>query len=146
MYYIRKCYYFLPKMMKNFCSSSHFFSKKMSLLDFMRRRINESLTNDFVTLTMLWTGGPRTKGVRDIVHRMAQNGSNDGIKKKKKPYHTVKKLLKLLSKVTTCISWWFLDIQVWVNTFMCFNIEILKTINFLFVPNGNLMVFRCPNI
>ena len=36
-----------------------FSSKNISTLDFRRTRIlNESLTNDFVKLTMLWTTGP----------------------------------------------------------------------------------------
>ena len=29
---------------------------------------------------------------------------------------------------------------------MCLSIGIPKTINFAFVPNGKLMIFRCPNI
>ena len=36
-----------------------FSAKNISTLDFRRtRRLNESLTNDFVKLTMLWTTGP----------------------------------------------------------------------------------------
>ena len=36
-----------------------FSAKNISRLDFRRtRRLNESLTNDFVKLTMLWTTGP----------------------------------------------------------------------------------------
>ena len=31
-------------------------------------------------------------------------------------------------------------------TLVCLNIGTPKTINFSFVPNGKLMVFRCPNI
>ena len=49
--------------MRSFCSAKapHIFSaKNISTLDFRRtRRLNESLTNDFVKLTMLWTTGPR---------------------------------------------------------------------------------------
>ena len=38
-----------------------FSAKNISTLDFRRtRRLNESLTNDFVKLTMLWTTGPWT--------------------------------------------------------------------------------------
>ena len=37
-----------------------FSAKNISTLDFRHtRRLNESLTNDFVKLTMLWTTGPR---------------------------------------------------------------------------------------
>ena len=36
-----------------------FSAKNISTLDFRHtRRLNESLTNDFVKLTMLWTTGP----------------------------------------------------------------------------------------
>ena len=31
-------------------------------------------------------------------------------------------------------------------TLKCLNIGALKIINFPFVPNGKLMIFRCPNI
>ena len=31
-------------------------------------------------------------------------------------------------------------------TLNCINIGTPKTINFPFVPNGKLMIFRCPNI
>ena len=48
--------------MRSFCNAKapHIFSaKNISTLDFRRtRRLNESLTNDFVKLTMLWTSGP----------------------------------------------------------------------------------------
>ena len=54
--------------MGSFCSAKapHIFSaKNISTLDFRRtRRLNESLTNDFVKLTMLWTTGPRMFTVR----------------------------------------------------------------------------------
>ena len=33
-----------------------------------------------------------------------------------------------------------------VGTLKCLNIGTPKTINFPFVPNGKLMIFRCPNI
>ena len=44
-----------------FAKAPHIFSaKNISTPDFRRtRRLNESLTNDFVKLTMLWTTGPR---------------------------------------------------------------------------------------
>ena len=49
--------------MRSFCNAKppHIFSaKNISTLDFRRtRRLNESLTNDFVKLMMLWTTGPR---------------------------------------------------------------------------------------
>ena len=32
------------------------------------------------------------------------------------------------------------------NTLKCLSIGTHKTINFPFVPNGKLMVFKCPNI
>ena len=32
------------------------------------------------------------------------------------------------------------------TTLKCLNIGTPKTINFPFVPNGKLMIFRCPNI
>ena len=48
--------------MRSFCSAKapHIFSaKNISTLDFRRtRRLNESLTDDFIKLTMFWTTGP----------------------------------------------------------------------------------------
>ena len=43
---------------------------------------------------------------------------------------------------------WFLEISVEVLIYIliCFNIGTHNTVNFPFVPNGKLMVFRCPNI
>ena len=35
---------------------------------------------------------------------------------------------------------------VWRHILKCLNIGTLKTINFPFVPNDELMIFRCPNI
>ena len=54
--------------MRSFCSAKapHIFSaKNISTLDFRpTRRLNESLTNDFVKLTMLWTTGPWHLGMQ----------------------------------------------------------------------------------
>ena len=36
--------------------------------------------------------------------------------------------------------------QVKQHTLKCLNMGTPKTINFPFVPNGKLMIFRCPNI
>ena len=36
--------------------------------------------------------------------------------------------------------------EIQTITLKCLNIGTSKTINFPFVPNGKLMIFRCPNI
>ena len=59
--YIKTLPFFARKMWGAFAvQTPHIFSaKNISTLDFRRtRRLNESLTNDFVKLTMLWTTGP----------------------------------------------------------------------------------------
>ena len=47
------------------------------------------------------------------------------------------------SKQSVLCMLWHLD---QVITLKCFNIRRPKTINFPFVPNGTLMIFRCPSI
>ena len=52
-YYTQHCHFFAKKMWGAFAA------KNISTLDCSHtRRLNESLTNDFVKLTMLWTTGP----------------------------------------------------------------------------------------
>ena len=57
--YIKTLPFFAEKMWG--AKAPHIFSaKNISTLDFRRtRRLNESLTNDFIKLPMLWTTGPR---------------------------------------------------------------------------------------
>ena len=66
--------------MRSFSSAKapHIFSaKNISTLDFRRtRKLNESLTNDFVKLTMLWTTGPRSSIVNSHLYFFQYNYYN----------------------------------------------------------------------
>ena len=59
--------------MRSFCT--HIFSaKNISTLDFRHtRRLNESLSNDFIKLTMLWTTGPRILNLHLATSTMVGN-------------------------------------------------------------------------
>ena len=58
--YLKTLPFFAEKMWAVQKLLTFFSAKNISTLDFRRtRRLNESLTNDFVKLTMLWTTGPR---------------------------------------------------------------------------------------
>ena len=61
-----------------------------------------------------------------------------GEKKQKKKKHHIdrKKNITLTGAISFSVR----------NTLKCLNIGTPKTINFPFVANGKLMIFRCPNI
>ena len=75
-----------------------FSAKNISTLDFRRtRRLNESLTNDFVKLTMLWTTGPRCPNVLNF-YGIPQN-------------------LQLYGFLSACTTMWAFSVWGCVNVF-----------------------------
>ena len=100
--------------MRSFCSAKapHIFSaKNISTLDFRRtRRLNESLINDFVKLTMLWTTGPRLLQKKIVTSKQTNIQQNPNISPYIIPIVITKilkslKRLPLLHRSTKKITW-----------------------------------------